>query len=72
MGDCPDLVEMQLEKFLAFKQRGALFANADFRPWKTPDEPGFDWMTFQEVQNVGIVPHPSEVEADVAMPRHSI
>lgn len=42
----------QLSKFLAWKQRGALFANADFRPWKSPDEPAFDWMTFEQVQNV--------------------
>lgn len=46
------LANLGLNKFLSWRQRGALFANADFRPWKSPEEPGFDWMTFDEVQNV--------------------
>ncbi|KAG8897542.1 hypothetical protein FRC01_011294 [Tulasnella sp. 417] len=45
------LANLGLNKFLSWRQRGALFANADFRPWKSPEEPGFDWMTFDEVQN---------------------
>ncbi|KAG8904586.1 hypothetical protein FRB99_001504 [Tulasnella sp. 403] len=45
------LSSLALSKFLAWRQRGALFANADFRPWKHPEEPAFDWMTFDEVQN---------------------
>lgn len=44
----------QLSKYLQWRQRGALFANADFRPWKSPDEPAFDWLSFEEVQNVRI------------------
>ncbi|KAG8989474.1 hypothetical protein FRB90_002219 [Tulasnella sp. 427] len=44
------LANLGLNKFLSWRQRGALFANADFRPWKSPDEPGFDWLTFDEVQ----------------------
>lgn len=45
------LANLGLNKFLSWRQRGALFASADFRPWESPEEPGFDWMTFDEVQN---------------------
>ncbi|KAG8857212.1 hypothetical protein FRB96_005887 [Tulasnella sp. 330] len=45
------LGNLGLSKFLQWRMRGALFANADFRPWKSPDEPAFDWLTFEECQN---------------------
>lgn len=48
------LANLGLNKFLSWRQRGALFANADFRPWKSPEEPGFDWMTLDEIQNVSL------------------
>ncbi|KAG8994310.1 hypothetical protein FRB94_009966 [Tulasnella sp. JGI-2019a] len=45
------LGNLGLNKFLQWRMRGALFANADFRPWKSPDEPAFDWLSFEECQN---------------------
>lgn len=36
--------------FLQSRERGALFANADYRPPKSPNEPAFDWLTFDELQ----------------------
>jgi hypothetical protein len=38
-----------MHKFLHTQQRGALIANADFRPERAPLEPAFDWVTFDEV-----------------------
>ncbi|EJD01190.1 uncharacterized protein FOMMEDRAFT_147792 [Fomitiporia mediterranea MF3/22] len=37
-------------KFLETKERGALFANADYRSPSAPLEPAFDWLTFDKVQ----------------------
>lgn len=28
--------------------RGALISNADYRPDQTPEEPAFDWITFEQ------------------------
>jgi hypothetical protein len=44
------LSELALDKFLTTKMRGALMTNADFRPWASPNEPAFDWMSFPEAQ----------------------
>jgi hypothetical protein len=35
---------------LQSRERGALFANADYRPKTQPDQPAFDWITFNELQ----------------------
>lgn len=32
------------------RERGALVVNADFRPTKNPNEPAFDWLTFDDLQ----------------------
>ena len=40
----------QLHKFLQSRERGALVANADFRPNKSKNEPAFDWLTFDQLQ----------------------
>ncbi|KAJ7667747.1 hypothetical protein DFH06DRAFT_227776 [Mycena polygramma] len=39
-----------LHRFLQSRERGALFANADFRPSHSPNEPAFDWLTFDQLQ----------------------
>ncbi|KAG8929740.1 hypothetical protein FRC02_005129 [Tulasnella sp. 418] len=45
------LANLGLIKFLAWRNRGALLVNADFRPWRAPEEPAFDWITFEDAQN---------------------
>ncbi len=45
---------MQLQRFLDTRERGALFANADFRvpaSHSTFTQPAFDWITLTELQN---------------------
>nr|GAT53907.1 predicted protein [Mycena chlorophos] len=39
-----------LHRFLQSRERGALIANADFRPPNHPNEPAFDWLTFDQLQ----------------------
>ncbi|KAF7301511.1 hypothetical protein MIND_00716500 [Mycena indigotica] len=39
-----------LHRFLQSRERGALIANADYRPPNHPDEPAFDWLTFDQLQ----------------------
>ncbi|KAJ6516184.1 hypothetical protein C8R45DRAFT_810613 [Mycena sanguinolenta] len=39
-----------LHRFLQSRERGALFANADYRPPNNPNEPAFDWLTFDQLQ----------------------
>jgi hypothetical protein len=46
---CPFTL-LQLHKFLQTRERGALIVNADYRPDKHPDEPAFDWLTFDQLQ----------------------
>ncbi|KAF8592359.1 hypothetical protein K439DRAFT_1324126 [Ramaria rubella] len=43
------LATVGLHKYLRSQKRGALMANADFRPWKSPNDPAFDWLTFDDV-----------------------
>lgn len=46
----PKLSRLQLHKFLQTRERGALFANADFIHEKHPNEPAFDWLIFDDIQ----------------------
>ncbi|KAL0949908.1 hypothetical protein HGRIS_009936 [Hohenbuehelia grisea] len=39
-----------LHKFLQSRERGALIVNAAYRPDKKPNEPAFDWLTFDQLQ----------------------
>ncbi|KAJ7774267.1 hypothetical protein DFH07DRAFT_733087 [Mycena maculata] len=39
-----------LHRFLQSRERGALIANADYRPPNSPNEPAFDWLTFDQLQ----------------------
>ncbi|KAF9055015.1 hypothetical protein BDZ89DRAFT_937597 [Hymenopellis radicata] len=39
-----------LHKFLQSQERGALVVNAAYRAPKNPNEPAFDWMTFDQSQ----------------------
>ncbi|KAJ7499182.1 hypothetical protein FB451DRAFT_1204555 [Mycena latifolia] len=39
-----------LHRFLQSRERGALIANADYRPPHSPQEPAFDWLTFDQLQ----------------------
>ncbi|RDB23193.1 hypothetical protein Hypma_009617 [Hypsizygus marmoreus] len=39
-----------LHKFLQSRERGALFSNAAFRLDKYPNQPVFDWLTFDQLQ----------------------
>ncbi|KAF7294431.1 PAT1 domain-containing protein [Mycena kentingensis (nom. inval.)] len=39
-----------LHRFLQSRERGALITNADFRPPDNPNEPAFDWLTFDQLQ----------------------
>lgn len=39
-----------LHRFLQSQERGALFVNADYRSPKNPNEPAFDWLTFDQLQ----------------------
>lgn len=45
-----DLASFGLHKFLQSRERGALIVNADYRPTKSPNEPAFDWLTFDQLQ----------------------
>ena len=40
----------QLQKFLQSRERGALFANANFRMEDHPNELAFDWLTFDQLR----------------------
>lgn len=42
--------QRQLHNFLQSRERGALFVNAAYRRQDKPDEPAFDWLTFDELQ----------------------
>ncbi|KDQ64673.1 hypothetical protein JAAARDRAFT_118061 [Jaapia argillacea MUCL 33604] len=44
------LASFGLHKFLQTREKGALFANADFRPVGHPQEPAFDWIIFDQLQ----------------------
>ncbi|KAJ7688474.1 hypothetical protein B0H17DRAFT_938470 [Mycena rosella] len=39
-----------LHRFLQSRERGALIANADYRSPHNPQEPAFDWLTFDQLQ----------------------
>lgn len=39
-----------MDKFLQSRERGALFVNADYQPEKNPNQPAFDWITFDDLQ----------------------
>ncbi|GLB33544.1 hypothetical protein LshimejAT787_0104280 [Lyophyllum shimeji] len=39
-----------LHKFLQSRERGALFVNVTFRLAEHPNQPVFDWLTFDEIQ----------------------
>lgn len=41
---------LQLHRFLQSREKGALIANADYRPSQKPNEPAFDWLTFDQLQ----------------------
>lgn len=48
-----ELATIGVAKFLETRQRGALFANADFRVSVfdgAPEQPAFDWLTLQQIQ----------------------
>lgn len=38
-----------MHKFIRTRQRGALIANANFRSQLNPEDPAFDWLTFDDV-----------------------
>ncbi|KAJ6629253.1 hypothetical protein B0H10DRAFT_1777199 [Mycena sp. CBHHK59/15] len=40
-----------LHRFLQSRERGALITNADYRPPHSPNEPAFDWLTFDQLQS---------------------
>ena len=47
-------VRSQVQRFLETRERGALFANADFRAPSvtgTLSQPAFDWITLTDLQN---------------------
>ncbi|PVG03604.1 hypothetical protein CPB86DRAFT_694901 [Serendipita vermifera] len=44
----PELAMLAMHKFLNTQKRGALISNATYRPASTPDEPAFDWITFEQ------------------------
>lgn len=44
------IVTAQLHKFLQSRERGALIANADYRIPGGKNEPAFDWLTFDHLQ----------------------
>ncbi|KAJ7937304.1 hypothetical protein B0H13DRAFT_1588687 [Mycena leptocephala] len=39
-----------LHRFLQSRERGALFVNADYLPPNGPNEPAFDWLSFDQLQ----------------------
>jgi hypothetical protein len=41
---------VKLHKFLQTRERGALISNADYVQSGKPDEPTFDWLTFDQLQ----------------------
>ncbi|KAF8204910.1 hypothetical protein BJ912DRAFT_840267, partial [Pholiota molesta] len=45
-----NLATFGLIKFLETRERGALFVNAVFRMHQHPNEPAFDWLTFNQLQ----------------------
>ncbi|KAL5487801.1 hypothetical protein ACEPAI_5909 [Sanghuangporus weigelae] len=44
------LATFGFSKFLESKERGALFTNVEYRSPSAPQEPAFDWLTFDHVQ----------------------
>lgn len=42
--------EVQAEKFLSTKKRGALVSNAAYVSRNHPEDPAFDWFTFSQAQ----------------------
>lgn len=44
------LATLALHKYLNTRCRGALISNAAYRPEKTPEEPAFDWITFEQAR----------------------
>ncbi|KAH7916157.1 hypothetical protein BJ138DRAFT_996395 [Hygrophoropsis aurantiaca] len=44
------LASFGLHKFLQTRERGALVVNADYRPSHSPNEPAFDWLTYDQLQ----------------------
>ncbi|CAG7848458.1 SubName: Full=Uncharacterized protein {ECO:0000313/EMBL:KIM29612.1} [Serendipita indica DSM 11827] len=45
-----DLATLALFQYTETKSRGALISNASYRPAHTPDEPAFDWITFEQAR----------------------
>lgn len=39
-----------MQKFLQTRERGALIVNAAYRPVHSPNEPTFDWVTWNQIQ----------------------
>jgi hypothetical protein len=50
-GCCVMLNFSQLQKFLETHQRGALFVNADYMPPQSSQEPAFDWVTIDQLED---------------------
>ncbi|KAG8834901.1 hypothetical protein FRC17_006448, partial [Serendipita sp. 399] len=44
------LATLAIHKYLESKSRGALISNAAYRPARTPNEPAFDWITFEQAR----------------------
>lgn len=44
------VLHIKLHKFLQSRERGALVTNAGFRLPQHPDQPAFDWLTFDQLQ----------------------
>jgi len=47
---CVTATAYKLHKFLQSRERGALFANANFRMEGHPHQPAFDWLTFDQLR----------------------
>ncbi|KLO15890.1 hypothetical protein SCHPADRAFT_824062 [Schizopora paradoxa] len=45
----PSLGAFGLNKFLQGRERGALFVNAEYRPAHSPEQPAFDWLTYDQI-----------------------
>jgi hypothetical protein len=41
---------LQLHKYIETMMKGALISNAHYRPKRTPNEPAFDWITFEQAR----------------------
>jgi hypothetical protein len=41
---------LQLHKYIETMTKGALISNAQYRPARTPNEPAFDWITFEQAR----------------------